>query len=179
MFQIKVSTSANLVIRLLDSTGAPVTGIGYAAVTATAFPNAAGSGSSISVTSGNWLELGGGGYALTYTPGTVGPLVVLVVVSGANDFFGVYDVQADLASDATTAAQSANTNASGAVTAANAAQAAAVQTLDALIGGWTLDATLNQLIIYSTDNITVIAKFNCFDVNGQPSVSNVVKRVKV
>ena len=65
------------------------------------------------------------------------------------------------------------------MTAANAAQAAAVACLNAETGGWTLDPVLNQLVIYSTDNVTVIAKFNCFDSSGNPSVTNVYKRVKV
>jgi hypothetical protein len=37
----------------------------------------------------------------------------------------------------------------------------------------------NQMIIYASDNITEIARFNLFDLEGNPSITDVVERVKV
>ncbi len=116
----------------------------------------------------------------------LGPVQLVAVLAGANAFVGVYDVVADFASDAvaeaalaTAAATTASGSALGAVTAANAAAAASASALDVNTGGWTLDPILNQLVIYGTDNVTVIATFNCFDSSGTPSVANVYRRVRI
>src|SRR5689334_2038580 len=126
MIQLKQSVAARAPVRLLDSTGAPVTGVVAGSVTATLY-YADGTTASPTV-SGNWHETAGGGYQLTITPSVLGPVQLLIVVAGANDFLGVYDCVADFASDAVTsanaataAASAASTSASGAVTAANAA----------------------------------------------------------
>lgn len=205
MIQIKLSVAVRVPLRALDSTGVAVTGLVAADVTATLYY---ADGTSSAVTeSGNWYELAAGAYQLNITPGVLGPVVLVAVMAGANDFVGVYDCVADFASDAVTAgndaeteaalataaattaassaataataAGAASTSSSGAVTAANAASVAATAALDALTGGWTLDPVLNQLVMYSTDNVTVIATFNCFDSSGTPSVTNVYRRVKV
>ncbi len=184
MIQLKQSVAARAPVRLLDSTGTPVTGKVAADITAALY-YADGTSASVTTT-GNWNETAQGGYQLTITPTVLGPVQLVATCAGANAFVGVYDVVADFASDAvaaanaaTTAAGTASTNASGAVTAANSAQAAATAALNAFTGGWTLDPILNQLTVYSTDNTTVFAVFNCFDASGNPSVTNVYKRVKV
>jgi len=184
MVQLKQSVAVRAPVRLLDSTGAPVTGKVAADVTATIYYSD-GTSASPTVT-GNWHETAAGAYQLTIAPTVLGPVQLVIVVSGANDFVGVYDVVADFASDAvtaanaaTTAASAASTSATGAVTAANAAQVSAAAALAAMTGGWTLDPVLNQLTIYDTDNTTVIAVFNCFDSSGAPSVTNVYRRVRI
>ena len=194
MIQIKSGGTYRLPVRLLDSAGAPVTGKLYSDVTITAYYNDGTSGV-VSPAAAHFPEYSGGAYGFKVDSVTAiyGPLVIVVVCSGAQDFVGVYDVVQDLASDATTAATSAASSAataataagnaqtasSGANTAAAAAQAAAVATLNVETGGWTLDSTLNQMTIFAPDNVTVIAKFNCFDASGNPSVVNVYKRVRV
>lgn len=184
MIQLKQSAAARAPVRLLDSSGVPVTGVVAGSVTATIY-YADGTTASPTV-SGNWHETAQGGYTLTITPAVLGPVQLVIVVSGANPFVGVYDCVADFASDAvtaanaaTTAAGTAATSASGAVTAANAAAVSAAAALTALTGGWILDPVLNQMVMYAADNVTVIAKFNCFDSAGTPTVTNVFKRVRI
>lgn len=184
MFQAKISASVRVPVRLLDSAGAPVTGKVAADVTATVYYSD-GTSASPTVT-GNWNETAAGAYQLTLTPSVLGPVQVVIVVSGANDFVGVFDCVTDFASDAvtaanaaTTAASAASTSATGAVTAAGLAQTAAEAALAALTGGWTLDPTLNQLTLFAADNTTVIAKFNLFNSAGVPSVDPVFQRVRI
>jgi len=99
MIQVKVGSLYYLPVRLLDSTGTPVTGKLYSDITATAYFND-GTNTSVSPAAGNFPEYSGGAYALKYTiPNKVGPLTIVFVCSGANDFVGVYDIVADLASD--------------------------------------------------------------------------------
>lgn len=179
MIQLQVLGYYYLPIRLLDSTGAPVTGVTFNNVAATAWFN---DGSPVNMSppdSTHWVEYGAGAYGLVvdnniwlrvgaitggtfgngdtingspssasgtcsagplaagpipiglsptptgtfasgdtltdattpgatctvtappsylYIPNVPGPMVLIVVVSGANDFVGVYDVVADLAS---------------------------------------------------------------------------------
>jgi len=185
MIQLKQNVAARAPVRLLTSAGVPVTGVAYSAVTATMY-FADGTSASVTLSSGVWHETASGGYQLTITPTVLGPVQLVVSATGAADFVGCYDVVADFASDAvtaanaaTTAANAASTSSSGAVTAANAAAASAAAALDALTGGWTLDPVANTLTLYAPDNVTVIAKFNCFDASGVPSVLTVYKRTRI
>lgn len=163
MIQIKQNVAVRAPVRLLNASNAPVTGVLAAAVSATVYW-ADGTNTVLTVT-GNWVETAQGGYQLTFTPTVLGPVQLVVVATGANPVVFVYDCVSALIADL--------------VAGVSGAQAAATNALNALTGGWTLDPVLNQLTIFSTDNVTVIAKFNCFDPNGLPSVTNVYKRVKV
>lgn len=46
-------------------------------------------------------------------------------------------------------------------------------------GRWRLDPTTNQMIFYKADNTTVVAKFNLFDINGNPTIDQVTERQRV
>ena len=43
-------------------------------------------------------------------------------------------------------------------------------------GRWKLLATTNQMVFYKADNTTVIATFNLFDINGNPTIDKVAER---
>ncbi len=99
MIQIKQGVAYLLPVRLLDATNNPVTGVTYNQVTATAYYND-GSSAVVSPSAPDWTELAYGAYQLTLTPpNKPGPLQMIVIVSGANPFAGVYDLVADLDSD--------------------------------------------------------------------------------
>jgi len=52
--------------------------------------------------------------------------------------------------------------------------------LAAMEGGrWRLDGNRNQMIFYDDDNSTEIARFNLFDINGQPTICEVTERRRV
>jgi hypothetical protein len=46
-------------------------------------------------------------------------------------------------------------------------------------GRWKLEKATNQMIFYADDNSTEVARFNLYDENGQPSLTDVFQRVKV
>lgn len=164
MIQIKQNVSVRAPVRLISSSGTPVTGVVAAGITSATAYYADGSSAVITAT-GNWFETAQGGYQLVFTPTVLGPVQLVVVPVAAVVFLGVFDCVSSLIADL--------------VTGVNGAQTAALSTLNALTGGWVLDTTLNQLTIYSTDNVTVLAKFNCFDSSGLPSVTNVFKRTRI
>ena len=170
MIQLKQNVGVRAPVRLLNSAGLPVTGVTAGAVSATVFYS---DGTSSSLTpAGNWFETAQGGYQLLFTPTVLGPIQLVVTAAGANPFVGGFDCVSALIGDL-------SASVAGATTAANAAQAAAVAALNAQTGGWTLDPVLNQLTIFAPDNVTVIARFNCFDSGGLPSVTNVFQRVRI
>lgn len=45
-------------------------------------------------------------------------------------------------------------------------------------GRWNIDTTTNQMIFYKNDNVTEVARFNLFDINGDPTATCVAERVR-
>ena len=142
MIQVKVAGTYYLPVRLLDSSGDPVTGKVYSDVTATAYYND-NTNASVSPAASHFPEYSGGAYGLKIDSiaNKPGPMVVVVVVSGANDFVGVYDIVADLASDAVSEASTAATAAAAAETAADAASTAATAASTAAAAAQSSSAT--------------------------------------
>ena len=50
------------------------------------------------------------------------------------------------------------------------------QTNNLLYGRWKIDTTLNQLLMYAPDNVTVIATFDLKDASGNPTSSLIYER---
>lgn len=46
-------------------------------------------------------------------------------------------------------------------------------------GKWTLDANTNEMIFYSADNVTEIARFKMHDQNNTPSIESVFTRTRI
>jgi hypothetical protein len=172
MIQIKAGNIYYVPVRLLTSLGVPVTGVTYTSPAVVLY-FANGTSQTLSLGVADWVEYSQGSYGLRLNPVTsvYGPLVAVVVASGANAFVGVYDVVQNLASDATTAATASST-------AAVASQAVAQSCLNVLTGGQKIDAVNNILYLYSTDNATVLARFNLLDNNGAPTSTNIYQRNK-
>jgi hypothetical protein len=50
---------------------------------------------------------------------------------------------------------------------------------DISFGRWKIDKATNQMLFYKSDNVTLVARFNLFDDNGNPVFDGVFERVKV
>lgn len=102
----KQSSSPRILVRLLSSAGAPVTGVAYTAVTVSAV-DGAGTTTSPTVTSGSWVEITTGVFANqgvyqlnTIVPtATEGTYILIVAATGAQDYIGTYVVSAALWDD--------------------------------------------------------------------------------
>lgn len=46
-------------------------------------------------------------------------------------------------------------------------------------GRWKLNAATNQMLFYASDNTTLIATFNLFDISGAPTIDQVAERQRV
>lgn len=95
----KQSSSPRILVRLLSSSGAPVTGVAYTAVTVSAV-DGAGTITSPAVTMASWVEIttgvfmNQGVYQLnTIVPtATEGTYILIVAATGAQDYIGTYVV---------------------------------------------------------------------------------------
>jgi hypothetical protein len=173
MIQVKAGNIYYVPVRLLTSLGAPVTGVAYGTVSSVVLYFSNNTTQTLTLGASDWIEYSQGAYGLRLNPVTsiYGPLVIVVVAPGANAFVGVYDVVQNTAADATTAATTSGT-------ASAAAQAVAQSCLNILTGGQKIDAVNNILYLYSTDNTTVLARFNLLDNNGAPTSTNIYQRNK-
>lgn len=61
----------------------------------------------------------------------------------------------------------------------NEIQTTVQSVFDISFGRWKIDKTTNRMIFYKEDNSTVIATFDLYDDNGNPTVDAVFERVKV
>lgn len=233
--QVQVLGNYYLPIRLLDSTGMPVTGVTFNNVAATSYFNLGGIANMSPPDSTHWIEYGSGAYGLyvdnnvwlqvgaiiggsfnssdvihgsisgangtcaagplsvgpiplllspvpgtfqtgdvltdtttpgatctvtqppsyMYIPNSPGPMVLIVTVSGANTFVGMYDVVTDLIS--TVVAQLTTVT-------------------QVLTGRYKIDATAKTLTFYAADNTTVLYQYNLKDAAGSPSTFPVYER---
>lgn len=153
--QIKQNTSARVLVRLLDSAGAPVTGILYSGITAVVGKSDL-SEATLTVTAGDWSEAdnglaGKGVYWLTLpTTATnqLGDLVYCVSATGAVDFLRTVEI-IDGKLD------------------------------KVMLNRAKIDSSTNRLLIYEDDGVTVAFSFNLKDLTGSPISVGSTERVPV
>lgn len=191
--EVKQSTAFKVPVRLryqVDGSGA--TGLAYTAVTVY-IQKQGGSSTAKTLTGTDWVEIDPTNFPGVYDlnlsstdTNTLGYLKFSVVAPtiAANTFFGLVEIVANLESDTFS-------RLGAPVGASIAADIAAIQTDTTRLrkyqeGRWKIWTTSggsgeapNQLVLYDTDNTTVLIKFNLFDISGTATSTSPFERVKV
>lgn len=149
MIELKQNTSVRVPVRLLTSSGVPVTGVVVASVTAT-IEKSDGTVVALTLTGPDWTELttgafaGAGKYTLvlpTSTTSLAGPLTYAVAVGGADIYVGLVKVVAS----------------------------ESVDLRRLMEGRWKIYDTgpdINRLVLYSSDGSTVLQKWDLKNASG-------------
>jgi hypothetical protein len=189
--QVKQNTSFRVPVRLRSAIdGTPLTFKTYGQVTVY-LQKQAGSSTVKTLGATDWYEVDytnfPGVYDLvlsTTDTNTVGFLKYSVTTTNGQVYVGVVEIVAGLASDITALI---GTPAGASL----AADIASIQTDTTRLrryqeGRWKIWTTsggsgelANQLVLYDTDNTTILAKFNLFDSSGTATTTNPFERVKV
>ncbi len=137
-----------------DGAGAPVTGlsVNYAIYKST---------DNSLVDSGSLTDVGNGMYQGSYSFTLTGQYRILYLPpSNYSDEVETVLVEEEFAKEATVQSM--------------ADDVALIKQVE--IGRWKIDTSANQMILYKEDNVTEIARFDLFNKNNTPAVSNVTER---
>lgn len=165
--EIKQSTSQKVLVRLLDASGTPITGITYSGATAVIGKADATETTLTLSSSADWQEAdkgltGKGIYWLTLPTSATdvtGDLVYCVSASGAVDFVRAVTVVANLESDTYT-------------------KVVDVPDMAKLsLNRIRIDSTSNRLNVYEGDGVTIAFSYDLKDIDGASSALNVTERI--
>jgi len=156
--EIKQSTQLKVPVSMVDSAGAPVTGLAFGDVTV--YLQKQGGSSAQKTLSGasEWVEIDATNFPGIYDillsttdTDTRGFLKWSVSASGAERFVGVIEIVSGTGSDR----------------------------YGILAGRWKIDTAQNKLFFYDLDGTTVLREFNLKDAAGSPTSADIYERTPV
>lgn len=200
MIEVKQNVSVSVPVRLADGTGAALGGVLSTAVTATVLKSD-GTAVALTVTASDWAEITTGAFSGTGTytlrlPSTsldlTGPLTYAVTASTAKPHIVTVKVVANEEADTKTvvdalrtdytAVRAANLDNLDAQISSRSSQVAVDRVLAHHEGKWQIHVTgadANRLVIYGTDGVTPLKKFDLKDAAGDATFINPFTRTPV
>lgn len=194
MFEVKQSTAVWVPVRLFDSGGSAIAGVAFGAVEL-GILKSDGTYSSGTIVTGDWAEVTGGpatGAGLyriqlsTTQTNTTGPLIYVVKSTTSKAFVGSIKVVAREEAETYTAVGALPDaiwdEAMAGHVAAGSAGAYMADLRDEALGKWEIFTTgpdANRLVLYKSDGVTVLKKFDLANSAGSPAFVNPFKRTPV
>ena len=178
--KVKQSVDVTVPVRLLNSSGLPVTSVAHGSVTAVV-GKADKTEASISMSGSNWEEAnnglaGKGIYYLTIPASALdvpGALVYCVSAAGVEDYIGVLEVVSALESDFPAAVWA---TARSGLNVANSIGQGLVKLYKTNVNRAKENASTNQLEIYEDDGTTIAHSYDLRQIDGTPAVTDVTER---